>query len=294
MAKTLNKFADYSPGQIDALVEAMKSVIVKTIENKLLLSPITPPFFAPDPYGRFANLIEALRNEAEPRQTVAVISFNYDMALESAFYLKGIQIDYGLGEQGDGEGVPVLKLHGSVNWAYCKGCKRIVPWDLDSYLEKFPIRARGFGKKVSLPIGSSISEYKHCEGADVEPEPVLVPPTWNKGEYHGVLSSVWRRAAEELGEAQSIFVIGYSLPLSDYFFRHLYALGSVGKGTIRRFWVVNPDVEVGLRFRELLGLEAQERFSLLSEEKGLFNNAIDPIAREFDISTPVRSVVTPD
>ena len=32
-------------------------------------------------------------------------------------------------------------------------------------------------------------------------EPVIVPPSWNKGEHHQILSKVWGRAAREMGEA---------------------------------------------------------------------------------------------
>jgi hypothetical protein len=42
-------------------------------------------------------------------------------------------------------------------------------------------------------------------------------------------------------EAQEIIVIGYSLPETDFFFRNLFALGTVGRKFIRRFAVVNPD-----------------------------------------------------
>ena len=111
-------------------------------------------------------------------------------------------------------------------------------------------------------------------------EPVLVPPTWNKTEHHSALSSVWNRAARELGEAENIFVIGYSLPLSDAFFRYLYALGAVGEATLKRFWVFNPDNsgEVGDRFVKLLGPGARERFDYYEKT---FEQAIPIIGEEF-------------
>ena len=159
-----------------------------------------------------------------------------------------------------------MKLHGSLNWAQCKDCGKIVPWEVSSYLSESFIQGFPVTGKMTLPIGSEISHFKHCEG-NVEREPFLVPPTWNKMEQHRALSSVWARAAKELGEAESIFVIGYSLPLSDYFFRHLYALGAVGEATLRRFWVFNPDRtgEVERRFKELLGHGALQRFRYFPE-----------------------------
>jgi hypothetical protein len=53
----------------------------------------------------------------------------------------------------------------------------------------------------------------------------------------------------------SYFVIGYSLAETDSFFRHRYALGSVGISPLRRFAIFNPDQsgETDLRFRTMLG-----------------------------------------
>lgn len=115
----------------------------------------------------------------------------------------------------------------------------------------------------TLHLGQNIHKYRHAPSDHtVEPHPVVVPPTWNKSQHHAQLQYVWGRAARELSEAYKIFVIGYSLPPSDEFFRYLYALGSVGDNSLQTFTVVNPD-ETGAtesRFRNLLGTQAESRF----------------------------------
>jgi hypothetical protein len=74
----------------------------------------------------------------------------------------------------------------------------------------------------------------------------------------------------ELREAESIFVMDYSLPDSDAFFRYLYGLGSVGPATIERFWVYNPDASGTTegRFAKLLGPSAEARFEYSKLEFG--------------------------
>ena len=93
-------------------------------------------------------------------------------------------------------------------------------------------------------------------------EPLIVPPTWNKTDYQGALRSVWARAAQELGEAREIFVVGYSLPETDKFFKYLFGLGAIGPSLLRRFEVFDKarDDKVGDRFRALLGPFAQRVF----------------------------------
>ena len=80
--------------------------------------------------------------------------------------------------------------------------------------------------------------------------------------------------------AENIFVIGYSLPQSDMFFKYLYGLGTIGERILRRFWVINPDAtgEVMSKFRELLGPGARRRFKPL---KMTFKESIKAIKKEF-------------
>lgn len=75
-----------------------------------------------------------------------------------------------------------------------------------------------------------------------------------------------------LSEADSVIVLGYSFPRSDEFFRHLYAIGSIGTTFVRRFWVFDINPEVEDRFRPVLGEQARDRFQfypLAFEEQGL-------------------------
>ena len=80
----------------------------------------------------------------------------------------------------------------------------------------------------------------HCD-VPRSRDPVIVPPTWNKTQYHHEIAAVWQNTARHLSEAENIFVVGYSLPERDQFFRYLFALGTVGDALVRRFWVFDPD-----------------------------------------------------
>ncbi|KPJ58579.1 MAG: hypothetical protein AMJ46_13970 [Latescibacteria bacterium DG_63] len=121
--------------------------------------------------------------------------------------------------------------------------------------------------QVKLEVGKYIGSFEHCDEA-MKCEPVLVPPTWHKEDYHRGVAKVWAAAARELREAKNIFVVGYSLPPSDQFFRYLLALGTAGPYPFRRFWVFNPDSSVEKRFREILGLGALDRFRFFASQFG--------------------------
>jgi len=264
MAKTLRKFGGYKSEEIDSLIGSMKTVIVKTIEKTLNLPVISQAVSPPVPYEPFAEMISRLRSEASPKQNIAIITFNYDLALDYTFYYKGIGVDYGFGGTPSESSIPLLKLHGSINWAQCQKCQTVVPWELKDYLQthKWNLWMTSDVKAVELRTGSHISSFKHC-GLPALSEPFVVPPTGNKTGHYEVLTDVWARAAKELTDAENIYVMGYSLPPTDDFFRYLYALGTVGDVILKRFWVFNPDGSGSVmdRFKKILGPGAQQRFS---------------------------------
>ena len=190
---------------------------------------------------------------------ISFITFNYDLCLDYMLYRHRERIDYCFDDQSGG-GMAVMKLHGSVNWGRCAGCKTVLPWTLPDFFQKISwSNALLFQKveSVSLDVGAKITARVHCAGH--ANDPVIVPPTWNKAEYQQI-ANVWKHAGLHLAEAENIIVIGYSLPETDQFFRYLFALGTIGDARPQRFWVVDPDTKVGERFRALLGPAFRTRF----------------------------------
>ncbi len=290
MAMILGTFGGYSADRIATLVPSMTRLIVKTVEqtSQFTVGGDPPRIQPPKPYDKLVTLLKDLRG-AKPCRSVAVLTLNFDIAADYAFNFMSVPVDYGLGPALGAGAVPLLKLHGSINWARCKGCGGIVPWAVGDFL-RGPIvmdMLMSGMKTVILEPGSAITRVDHCNGAGVEDQPVIVPPTWNKAHHHLMLTSVWGAAARELATAEDIYFIGYSLPDSDYFFRYFFALGSLGKQTLRRVWVINPDNDVSERFRSLLGPGAEQRFRFLAMT---FADGIDRIRTEY-LPDPPRSVV---
>jgi hypothetical protein len=282
MGKTLNKFPGYAPEEIDRLIKDLKVVITKTIELTLQF-PMSGTVRAgwkilpPDPYDSFAKTLEQIQSKAHPQKSVSIITFNYDVAVDLALYMNSLDHDYCLQESSLAGKIPLLKLHGSLNWARHKESEAIIPWTIHEYLSSIQNQLQ-FEQYVVVPIGSQLNNSQHS--SSIIPEPEIVPPTWNKADYHRVLSRIWSQAAKELGEADNIFVIGYSLPKTDTFFKFLFALGSVSKIPLRRFWVFNPEPSdfVRKRFKNLLGPGARDRFRYFRET---FDSALSIIENEF-------------
>jgi len=285
VAKTLDKLPGFAPEAIDEIIECLKTVIVVTLEQTIKFPCNGTSIHAPPPYEAFAELVKTLLRKVVPSHQVAILTFNYDICVDYALYQRDFQVHYGLdGKLGDGASVPLLKLHGSLNWTESATSKEIIPWNLDNYF-----RARGnvhaFERitELPLPIGSQLSHFKP-NNVPISGVPVIVAPTFNKGDSHRTLSKVWKAAAEVLGTAENIFIIGYSFPETDKFFEYLYALGTQGPTLFERIWLFNPD-STGLvrdRFAKLLGSGATSAFR---HWKVTFKDAIEVISQQFPRST---------
>jgi len=232
-----------------------------------------PMILPPANYEPFAKM---LATKAKGRLSdVSVITFNYDLGTDYALHFTGIPFSYGL-EPGADNALDLLKLHGSLNWGRCSKCRVIVPLDIPRCIQGIPIQDP---EKVNIEVSQRLALLQHC-GFPLPLEPVIVPPTWNKGAYHAQLGQVWKKAAAHLSEAEYIFIIGYSYPSTDEFFRYLYALGSIGEGWLERIVVFNPDPAAGERFRGLLGPLVAGKFTALTNT---FEQAI-PYIQGLDLS----------
>jgi hypothetical protein len=236
----------------------------------------------PNSYANFANLLYSMRMKASPKPTISVITFNYDIGIDMALYKRGFIYDYGIQIQDTEEDcIPLLKLHGSLNWATKSDTKEVIPLLLQDYLSHYNESATKPNVKCNISIGTELKEYyKHHSGINVESEPAIVPPAFNKSDQQQALSNVWSNAAKHLSEAEQIFIIGYSLPETDAFFRLLYALGTVGKNPLTRIVVYNPEEtgEVDKRFQKMLGSGARDRYQY---KKIKFSDAIIDIEGMF-------------
>jgi NAD-dependent SIR2 family protein deacetylase len=276
MAETIGSLRGLAePHSASQLIPAITRTIVRTIE----LTVRFPGKGAPVPYDRFCAWLK-------PRSSdVSILTFNYDICLDWALHLNGLKPDYRLPNDGpeDRGSVDLLKLHGSLNWAQCDLCG-IVPKRLNA-LDQFEqgrvFRVAGPDDfRFAITDAFAHQTCNRCSKA-FHGEPVIVPPTWNKGGFSSAsMRTVWARAAQHLAEAESIVIVGYSVPSTDHFFHYLYALGTMSQVRVKRILVYNPDTAVEERYRRLLGPTVSSRFRFFSGEEAKFERMIQKLAHD--------------
>lgn len=149
-------------------------------------------------------------------------------------------------------GIPVYKLHGSTNWAYCDICKEL---DLSATRDD---------------VQAVFSEAATCRLCESPYDWLLVPPVSNKsGMGHGVLERVWRAAEQALETASLVIFVGYSFPPADPVVLEMVTTAWLrsrqSHGKPWRYWIFNPDKSVRCRYGSIFGppeVEKQEYFKM--------------------------------
>jgi hypothetical protein len=261
MGVLLKKLGKRDEASISKLRDSLITLIYKTLESSIRFPVHGAKISPPKPYDGFMTTLSAIEKNSPSQDPhkFSFLTFNYDLCLDFALHSSSRVFDYCLEAGQAPNGSPLLKLHGSINWGIGEDDK-ILPFHMREVNFERPLDSGGMFYSLGSNLNRTNSDGKVSKGP-----PVIVPPTWNKNSYHGQLSNVWSIAAAEFASAQNIFVIGYSLPETDSFFRYLYSLGTESPVRLRNFVVINKDTSghVENRFRQLIGRGIESRFKYI-------------------------------
>jgi hypothetical protein len=138
----------------------------------------------------------------------------------------------------------VLKLHGSIDW---------LKYTSQRYL---PVEIEGTTRPEHVPTGIVQQRYplywlaRPPERDGWYMDPVVIPPQLNKNFQVPPFQNVWRLAFETLHECQTLVVIGYSFPPTDFRTKRLF-LEAFSDHAVRNLVVVNPDPSTVATVRRL-------------------------------------------
>lgn len=283
----MGKFMKKLPGvsnweDIEKIIDSLKILILYTLDKNITIRVSNGRLYPDGSYMDFVSMIESIKDK--DGSFPSIISFKYDLALDCALHYYQIDVDYCLGNNNNNY-LKLLKLHGSLNWFKSKESNEIIPYGFNKINEWY------FGmhaldeedEKVEINLPKKFSKEKIIfKEQELLPIPIIIPPTWNKLEfsYNFEIAKVWQKAAEELSNAENIFVVGYSYPETDNFFKYFLALGILGEKLIKKFWIFNPDQSIEDRFKSLLGPRINKKYKF---EKIPFSEAIKYLDDNSDV-----------
>ena len=158
------------------------------------------------------------------------ITFNWDITLDRAMVSKEARVDYSFPKPSDWGKTnwyphTLLKLHGSLNWKFCRECNCVDP------LDEKETATDWFLGKSALVCGA-------CGRSD-NTEVLMIPPVLTKlADKSSVMTAIWKRAFEVLRGAKQVFIIGYSFPETDLQSRVLISRGLTESKDLEQIFVV--------------------------------------------------------
>ena len=173
-----------------------------------------------------------------------VISFNWDLNLEKALKYWKKRYSYDIEDKNR---ITILKPHGSINWF-----KR-------SEIKIKDTKCQVLIKNIKK---NEIYVFKYFRPPKTIKDiiPYIVPPTFKKAIDTLELKRIWNDIYQVLSKTEEINVLGYSLPNIDLNSKYIFRTAirekinsQNGKKNKRQFLVVNPDDNVYLTYRNLVG-----------------------------------------
>ncbi len=200
----------------------------------------------------------------KPFRVRAILSLNWDVIVDrvlddanlagDVFETRGIEPNmYGLEQPiyrwdeerkllcaeiklGHRAGSVLLKLHGSLNWFSCRDVKHFIP-----------ISPRA----VAYAIGNPDLRCPH-DGSKMDP--LILPPSSGKDYSVYPFPTIWRRALEELKNADRVVFYGCAIRPTDFYLRDLLLKARMsGKEQPQVFVVDKKSREIIKRLKELIG-----------------------------------------
>lgn len=276
-ARRANSFLESSPTNLEDILTfsemADRLGLVKQQESrglefrKIIQKIYTTPVPAEKYWEQYKPLGRLLGvGPKEWRAGISFVTTNYDLNIESACLSFGKKtnpgfnllpqtslglnpIDFLYGESG----VPLFKLHGSVNWFPCSQDPQITIENRVVQVHRGP----NDNGKLFLPLPCA-SNYQPPDN------PLIIPPSFLKPDLSTTMQTVWSGAAKALSLANVVIFIGYSFPTSDTAMMYLLARAFSENAGLRKIYVIDPEAEklvarmrtpeskVGSHFRKLL------------------------------------------
>ena len=265
--------------QGDSLWQSMEKMFymlhVSAVLEHKLFAPQGSHDFSKELVDDFLLSIRALLDEAHGTRTCdrhmlllqhlyqgdAIITFNYDFVAERALAARLSNTGKEFGDwfygytdrpQNAPNDVPTLfKLHGSLNWEIredqhgeVQNAKVFWPGTWGEFareLAYFPKRSEG---------------YAHDQW---ERSPILLP-YWDKRIEKGLWLKIWRGAAKQLRQTDSLIVWGYSLPTTDLKARELLRLAFEPEAKLTKVAVIDPSQDTQDRWRSMFVRQQFWRF----------------------------------
>lgn len=186
---------------------------------------------------------EAIADFVTQRQSTNIITTNYDACIDRALYDKGIASSYVIGGGAQEGAIPLIKMHGSINWFYCETCQNVMMPTVETMLE-------------SVESNMPYSVTGMCGNCKALVRQFIIPPTAHKYLEYPPIVQVWDTGRKAFEEAKVYIIIGYSFSDADDYIAKML-LKAVGDDPSKHLIIIDKSPDTIERFKSYIKQHAE-------------------------------------
>jgi len=183
---------------------------------------------------------EAIVEFMKKHPNTSIITTNYDGCMDEAILKQNLPIKGAIGSTHSADvtnAIELIKMHGSINWAYCESCQDVREFDLLKLKETYEKDI------LSYPV---IGICKNCRGTR---RPLLVPPLAFKFLMFPNLVEIWNSARQTIEDARYLIVVGYSFSEADTYITKIIER-SMSMSNNQKMLIIDTNQKLVPRLRE--------------------------------------------
>lgn len=195
-------FSVYSRGARTAVPQSNVAAVALLQDTlQTLFTLLMEPMISAQPNAGHKAIVDL----ALEHRNMTIVTTNYDGCIDQALEEADIAFDYfhSAVHPETSPSTQLLKMHGSINWAYCDSCQEMKRYNLKTVRDSYEADSLGY------PI---IGLCKNCRG---QRRPMIVPPMSFKFLMFPPLTGLWDMARHAFNQSDIILVVGYSFSEAD-------------------------------------------------------------------------------
>jgi hypothetical protein len=175
--------------------------------------------------------------------------------------------------------MPVVKIHGSVNWLYCDNCRDLYWFPPDDAIRvAMQLITPQEAKKLKLEDPEDCARWRCLNCTTVPLTTRIATFSFLKALDFPMFERSWLSAERLLRSANKWVFVGYSLPAADYEFKHLLKRVQLSRNKPPEFVVVTGGTEADcdntyLNYQRFFGRDIKKDDNFFPD--GLSDRAIE-------------------
>ncbi len=188
-------------------------------------------------YAQPNALHEAIANFSSLFGCAYIVTTNYDACMDQALDNSKVEHSYIIGSQKK-EGMPLVKMHGSINWFYCPSCQNVLIPTIENMRQSI---------KNNVPY-SVTGICPICTGPTKQ---FIVPPTSYKFLIYPPIVQVWNAGRDIFEKSKVYVIIGYSFSTGDDYITKML-LKAIREDPSKQLIIIDKSADTIEKFREYL------------------------------------------